>query len=164
MATSAVLNHSAMAAQALTGSATTSAKAEATSTSSSSTSSASISANDFLTLLVTELKNQDPTANSDPNEYVNQLVAVNSLEQLIDVNTTLSSHLGSTSTSTAAQTSTTGLSGTAAQTDAASSGSPLTSAIHTAASQLAPGNLSVPATNASAQNVAESLGGHRYVQ
>ncbi len=45
--------------------------------------SATISANDFLTLLVTEMQNQDPTATTDPNEYINQLVQVNSLEQLI---------------------------------------------------------------------------------
>jgi flagellar basal-body rod modification protein FlgD len=52
----------------------------------SSAGTATITANDFLTLLVTELKNQDPTANTDPNEYINQLVQVNSLEQLIQIN------------------------------------------------------------------------------
>jgi len=35
---------------------------------------------------VTELQNQDPTANTDPNEYVDQLVQVNSLQQLIQAN------------------------------------------------------------------------------
>lgn len=49
-------------------------------------SSSMITANDFLTLLVTELKNQDPTANTDPNAYVDQLVQVNSLQQLIQIN------------------------------------------------------------------------------
>lgn len=53
-----------------------------------------ISANDFLTLLVTEMKNQDPTAQTDPNEYINQLVQVNSLEQLIQINQNLSTALG----------------------------------------------------------------------
>ena len=53
--------------------------------------SATIAANDFLTLLVTEMKNQDPTATTDPNEYVNQLVQVNSLQQLISINETLKS-------------------------------------------------------------------------
>lgn len=48
--------------------------------------SSMITANDFLTLLVTELKNQDPTANTDPNAYVDQLVQVNSLQQLIQIN------------------------------------------------------------------------------
>src|ERR1700689_3350927 len=73
----------------------TSGAAGATGPSSSSTSSDSsnISANDFLTLLVTEMQNQDPTANTDPNEYINQLVNVNSLEQLISINQTLSTPL-----------------------------------------------------------------------
>lgn len=69
---------------------------EATSSSSSSssgaksgTSTATITANDFLQLLVTELQNQDPTANTDPNEYVNQLVQVNTLQQQIQMNQTL---------------------------------------------------------------------------
>src|SRR3569833_2750959 len=57
--------------------------------SSSSGSATSIAANDFLTLLVTEMKNQDPTSSTDPNEYVNQLVQVNSLQQLISINETL---------------------------------------------------------------------------
>ena len=67
--------------------------------------SATISANDFLTLLVTEMQNQDPTADTDPNEYINQLVQVNSLEQLIDINQTLSGAAGDTSTGTGSDTS-----------------------------------------------------------
>jgi flagellar basal-body rod modification protein FlgD len=35
------------------------------------------------------LQNQDPTANTDPNEYVNQLVQVNTLQQQIQMNQTL---------------------------------------------------------------------------
>lgn len=66
---------------------------------SSSSNSATISANDFLTLLVTEMQNQDPTADTDPNEYINQLVNVNSLEQLIDINQTLSTATGTSGTS-----------------------------------------------------------------
>jgi flagellar basal-body rod modification protein FlgD len=56
------------------------------SSSTNSTGSATITADDFLTLLVSELQNQDPTADTDPNEYVNQLVDVNSLQQLISIN------------------------------------------------------------------------------
>jgi flagellar basal-body rod modification protein FlgD len=56
--------------------------------------SASITADDFLTLLVTEMQNQDPTANMDPNEYINQLVNVNSLQQLIAINQTLQEAVG----------------------------------------------------------------------
>jgi flagellar basal-body rod modification protein FlgD len=69
---------------------------------SSNGSSASITANDFLTLLVTEMKNQDPTANSDPNEYINQLVQVNSLQQLISINETLTSGMSGDSSQNAA--------------------------------------------------------------
>ena len=70
------------------------ATAGTSSTNSAGSSSATISANDFLTLLVTEMQNQDPTADTDPNEYINQLVQVNSLEQLIDINQNLSTALG----------------------------------------------------------------------
>lgn len=48
-----------------------------------------ITANDFLELLVAEMKNQDPTANTDPNAYIDQLVQVNSLQQLIQINQNL---------------------------------------------------------------------------
>jgi len=65
-------------------------------TSSDSQNSAIITANDFLTLLVTELKNQDPTANTDPNAYVDQLVQVNSLQQLIQIDQNTTGTTGST--------------------------------------------------------------------
>src|SRR5215469_9732920 len=55
-----------------------------------------ITANDFLTLLVTEMKNQDPTSAQDPMQYINQLVGVNSLQQLIQINETLSGALSPT--------------------------------------------------------------------
>lgn len=54
--------------------------------SSSSSSSATITANDFLTLLVSELQNQDPTQPTDPDSYIQQLVGVNSLQQLVSIN------------------------------------------------------------------------------
>jgi flagellar basal-body rod modification protein FlgD len=47
---------------------------------------ATITSNDFLTLLVSELKNQDPTQPTDPDAYIQQLVGVNSLQQLISIN------------------------------------------------------------------------------
>jgi flagellar basal-body rod modification protein FlgD len=116
-------------------------KSQATGTSSSSSDdSATVSANDFLTLLVTEMKNQDPTANTDPNEYINQLVQVNSLEQLISINQTLTTD---------------------------STGNPVSPGVKTEAAQsasteptlprLADGNLTVPAHNPAARRVAESL-------
>ena len=54
------------------------------------TDNSTITSNDFLTLLVTELKNQDPTQPTDPNAYIQQLVGVNSLQQLIQINQGLS--------------------------------------------------------------------------
>ena len=53
--------------------------------------STTITANDFLQLLVAEMKNQDPTADQDPNAYIDQLVQVNSLQQLIAINQDLTS-------------------------------------------------------------------------
>jgi flagellar basal-body rod modification protein FlgD len=66
--------------------ATTSSNATDGTDNSNTQNGSMITANDFLTLLVTELKNQDPTANTDPNAYVDQLVQVNSLQQLIQIN------------------------------------------------------------------------------
>ncbi len=53
---------------------------------STSTAGGTITSSDFLTLLVSELKNQDPTQPTDPNAYITQLVGVNSLQQLISIN------------------------------------------------------------------------------
>ena len=70
---------------------TTAATASTPSTAPASTASQGISSNDFLTLLVTEMKNQDPTQPTDPNAYIQQLVGVNSLQQLISINQALTS-------------------------------------------------------------------------
>jgi flagellar basal-body rod modification protein FlgD len=84
-------------------SAQTTGSSASTSSSSSTTADATITADDFLTLLVSELQNQDPTADTDPNEYVDQLVDVNSLQQLISINQEVGSldpSTGSSSTGT----------------------------------------------------------------
>ncbi len=60
-------------------------------TSSTSIDSTTVTANDFLTLLVAEMKNQDPTQPTDPNAYISQMVSVNSLQQLIGINQGVSS-------------------------------------------------------------------------
>jgi flagellar basal-body rod modification protein FlgD len=67
--------------------------------SSSTTGGATITSSDFLTLLVSELKNQDPTQPTDPNAYIQQLVGVNSLQQLISIDQELSLVTTSTSVS-----------------------------------------------------------------
>jgi flagellar basal-body rod modification protein FlgD len=142
--------------------------------STSSTDSTTISANDFLTLLVTEMQNQDPTATTDPNEYINQLVNVNSLEQLISINQNLSTALGtSTSASGAASTAQNPAASTAKTSTAAPmavgplAAHPATSspaaggnlAALTSALKHTPGNLTVPDANPAAQSVASALSG-----
>lgn len=44
---------------------------------------------DFLSLLVTQLKNQDPLKPSDPTEFTSQLAQYSSLEQLYNINETM---------------------------------------------------------------------------
>jgi flagellar basal-body rod modification protein FlgD len=63
----------------------------AASTSSATSDASDITSSDFLTLLVSELQNQDPTQPADPNAYISQLVGVNSLQQLIQINTGITS-------------------------------------------------------------------------
>lgn len=62
--------------------------------SSTTTDNSTITSSDFLTLLVAELQNQDPTQPTDPNAYIQQLVGVNSLQQLIQINQGLTTFEG----------------------------------------------------------------------
>ena len=161
-AVAGILNHQMTAGQALGGRSAVpmgAASNGASSTGGSSGNSATISANDFLTLLVTEMKNQDPTATTDPNEYINQLVNVNSLQQLIAINQTLSSSLTAPATGST-------------QNAAASKATDAVKGLHGAAGQAqqipaaaaAPGNLSVPAANQAASRVAQSLSGRSRIE
>jgi flagellar basal-body rod modification protein FlgD len=132
---------------------------------SGSSSSATISANDFLTLLVTEMQNQDPTADTDPNEYINQLVNVNSLEQLISINQTLQS---ATSGSTSA---TIGADAINPNPTKGTSSGPANESVHVLrepgaavpssatnpAAASMPGNLGIPKFNPAATRVAQGL-------
>jgi flagellar basal-body rod modification protein FlgD len=56
----------------------------------------------FLTLLTTQLKNQDPTSPMDSNQFTQQLVQFSQVEQQIQTNTNLSSLLSQGSAMTAA--------------------------------------------------------------
>lgn len=56
----------------------------------SALSALSGNANDFLKLLMTQLKNQDPTAPLDTNQFTSQLVQFSSVEQQINTNSSLS--------------------------------------------------------------------------
>ncbi len=183
---SGIFSHAMTAGQALSGSSALPTPSSETGTSGTSSTSSSdssvISANDFLTLLVTEMQNQDPTADTDPNEYINQLVNVNSLEQLISINQTLSTALGGSNTSGTSSSGQTS-SATSATADSAgasgqtSSAAPKGGVLATAqtvssganaagdlsalasAARHAPGNLSVPAAQPAAQTVAHGLDG-----
>jgi len=55
----------------------------------------------FMQLLITQLQNQDPLSPMDPSTFVNQLVGVNSLDQLTQINQVLQSTFGSPTTSNA---------------------------------------------------------------
>ena len=72
-----------------------SSPAASTSTGSSAASAAtqSLSYNDFLTLLMAEMKNQDPTQPMDPSQMVSQLATVSEVGQAVQTNTTLASLL-----------------------------------------------------------------------
>jgi flagellar basal-body rod modification protein FlgD len=158
MATSAIFHHAliagqAQAAQAATPFGTTTPAtggASAADDSTTSSGSATISANDFLTLLVTEMKNQDPTANTDPNEYINQLVQVNSLEQLIDINQTLSGDVSGSASSTPANSS---------DTNATPATSGANAAVENQAAQAAPGLSPAAWSNISQTVQAMRIGG-----
>lgn len=59
--------------------------------------------NSFLTMLVTELKNQDPTKPMDPTEMVTQIATISNVGQAVQTNATLASLLTATSLNQAEQ-------------------------------------------------------------
>jgi flagellar basal-body rod modification protein FlgD len=113
-----------------------SAKANAT-TSANTNSSTSSSSSDgglgstFLSLLAQELQNQDPTAPVDATAMVGQMISLNQLQQLIDINQSLTS---STTTSTEATKAAAVQAATASAADVSSTLSP--SAASAASNQL----------------------------
>lgn len=123
-----------------------------------------ISSNDFLTLLVTEMQNQDPTANTDPNEYINQLVQINSLEQLISINQNLATVLGAAASQVTGGGSAVDTQATPAHAASPRAAMPTVSGTSAsgskAASAVAGGNLSLPRPSAASHSVAHALDGH----
>ena len=63
--------------------------------------SATVNYNQFLQLLVTELQNQDPTAPTDPTQYMSQLASFSSVAQQIQTNSKLDTMLTSSALSQA---------------------------------------------------------------
>lgn len=62
----------------------------ASSSSNSSSGSNQLNGNSFIQLLAAQLQAQDPLNPLDPSTFVTQLVQFNQLQQLIDINQTLS--------------------------------------------------------------------------
>ncbi len=59
--------------------------------------------NQFLTLLIAEIKNQDPTQPMDPTQSVTQLATISGVQQAMQTNATLASLLTTSSLSQAEQ-------------------------------------------------------------
>jgi flagellar basal-body rod modification protein FlgD len=72
-----------------------------TSTSSAAAASPTVDYNQFLTLLIAEIKNQDPTQPMDPTQSVTQLATISGVQQAMQTNATLSSLLTTSSLSQA---------------------------------------------------------------
>lgn len=62
----------------------------------------------FLTLLVSQLQNQDPLNPTDSNEFVSQLTSYSQLEQLIDINKNTTAATGATTGTTGTTNTNTG--------------------------------------------------------
>src|SRR5690349_1514832 len=71
------------------------AATQPTTSDTSSSSAGSLDYNSFLTLLIAQMKNQDPTKPTDPSQFVAQLASFSSVEQAIKTNSKLDSMLTS---------------------------------------------------------------------
>jgi flagellar basal-body rod modification protein FlgD len=69
--------------------ATSGATAPATTPTTSSSASASLTSNQFLSLLTTQLQNQNPLNPTDPNQFTSEMVQYGALSQQIDTNAKL---------------------------------------------------------------------------
>jgi flagellar basal-body rod modification protein FlgD len=82
---------------------TPAASTSAASSSAAPAASQSLNYNDFLSLLMAEMKNQDPTQPMDPSQMVSQLATVSEVGQAVQTNTSLASLLTATSLNQAEQ-------------------------------------------------------------
>ncbi|ABD86680.1 flagellar hook assembly protein FlgD [Rhodopseudomonas palustris] len=69
--------------------------------SSTSSTSASIGYNDFLQLLIAQMRNQDPTSPTDMSQYMSQFAQLSSVEQAIQTNLKLDALLSTSALSQA---------------------------------------------------------------
>ncbi len=94
-----------MTASTVTAAAGATSGTQTASTSNSALSSLSGNLNSFLTLLMTQLQNQDPTSPMDTNAFTSQLVQYSSVEQQINTNTNLTNLITATQSNTILQSS-----------------------------------------------------------
>jgi len=73
----------------------------ASSSSSSSSPAATVGYDDFLQLLIAQMRNQDPTSPTDMSQYMSQFAQLSSVEQAIQTNTKLDTLLSSSALSQA---------------------------------------------------------------
>ena len=83
--------------------AATAASTSTTATAAPAVASSTLDYNSFLTMLVTELKNQDPTKPMDATQMVSQLATISGVGQAVQTNATLSSLLTTNSLNQAEQ-------------------------------------------------------------
>ena len=72
----------------------------AANTAAATSPSGSVNKNDFLKLLIAQMKNQDPMNPMDPSQMVDQLTQINSLQQLIQIQSDLQQVLNQTPSAT----------------------------------------------------------------
>ena len=80
---------------------------DGTSSSTSTNSSAStggLNPNDFMSLPVAEIQNQDPTQPMDPTTFMSQLVDLNQLEQVTQINQVVQEYAPTSTTSSSTPT------------------------------------------------------------
>jgi len=66
-----------------------------------------VNENEFLTLLVAQIKNQDPTNPTDSTQFVTQLAQFSELEQMIAIRSDIESQMASTTQNTGSTTGST---------------------------------------------------------
>src|SRR5208337_4588788 len=79
--------------------------ASSSTASSSSAATNGLNPNDFMSLLVAEIQNQDPTNPMDPTTFMSQLVNLNQLEQVTQINQVVQEYAPASTTSSSTPTS-----------------------------------------------------------
>ncbi len=114
----------------------------------------------FLSLLVQELQNQDPTAPMDSTAMVGQMISLNQLDQLTNIDQTLSNAYGGSSTTSSSTSGTTSgsTSGTTSGTSSGASPNALSSALGSTLGGAASQDATTSAATAAAMRLLASNG------